>query len=102
MGRAVRLSSVTASFGPIPGGSAEIKVGNSDLRSPAALRTFTTVSSQGGVGGTVTFRGHSAVTGRYLLIWFTQLPPQTAGSASSYEAEIFNVTVRGAVSPPGG
>jgi serine/threonine protein kinase len=102
MGQAVRLSSVTVSFGPVPGASAEIKVGSSDLRSPAALRMFTTVSSRAGVGGTVTFREHSAVTGRYVLIWFTQLPPQTAGSTGSYEAEIFNVTVRGVVSPHSG
>jgi hypothetical protein len=102
MGRAVRLSSVTVSFGPVPGANAEIKVGNSDLRSPAALRMFTTVSSQAGVGGTVTFREHSAVTGRYVLIWFTQLPPHTAGSTGSYEAEIFNVTARGVVSPHSG
>jgi serine/threonine protein kinase len=102
MGRAVRLSSVSVAFGPVPGANAEIKIGNSDLRSLAALRMFTTVSSQAGVGGTVTFREHSAVTGRYVLIWLTQLPPQTAGSTGSYEAEIFNVTVRGVVSPHSG
>jgi len=37
-----------------------------------------------------------------VLIWFTRLPPQTAGSAGTYEAAIFNVTVRGVVSPHGG
>jgi hypothetical protein len=102
MGRSVRLSSVTVSFGPVPGASVQIKVGNSDLRSPAALRTFTTVSRRAGVGGTVRFQVHRAVTGRYVLIWFTRLPPQTAGSAGTYEAEIFNVTVRGVVSSHGG
>lgn len=102
MGRAVRLSSVTVSFGPVPGANAQIKVGNSGHRSLAALRTFTTVSRQSGVGGTVTFREYSAITGRYVLIWFTRLPPRTAGSTGSYEAEIFNVTVRGVVSPRSG
>jgi len=102
MGRAVRLSSVTVSFGNVPGVNAQIKVGNSNLRSPAALRMFTTVSRRAGVGGTVRFPEHSAVTGRYVLIWLTRLPPQTAGSAGTYEAEILNVTVRGVVSPHGG
>jgi hypothetical protein len=63
---------------------------------------FTTVSRQVGVGGTVRFQVHRAVTGRYVLIWLTRLPPQTAGSAGTYEAVIFNVTVRGVVSPHGG
>ncbi len=102
MGRPVKLSSLTVSFGAVPGADVDIKVGNSDIRSPAALRMFTTVSSKAGVGGTVTFGVHSALTGRYVLIWFTRLPPQTAGSAGTYEAEIFSVTVRGAVSPRGG
>jgi hypothetical protein len=97
MGRPVRLSSVTVSFGAAPGADVAIEVGNSDTRSPAVLRTFTTVSRKADVGGAVTFPGHGTAAGRYVLIWFTRLPPQTPGSASSYEAEIFNVTVRGTV-----
>jgi hypothetical protein len=97
MGRPVRLSSVTVSFGAVPGADVNIEVGNTDTRSPATLRTFTTVSRQAGLSGTVTFRGRGAASGRYLLIWFTRLPPQTAGSTGTYEAEISDVTVRGTV-----
>ena len=57
MGRPVRLSSVTVSFGAVPGANVAIEVGNSDTRSAAALGTFTTVSRKADVGGAVTFRG---------------------------------------------
>ena len=33
-------------------------------------------------------------TGRYVLIWITDLPP-LAGSQGEYEAMIYNVVVRG-------
>jgi hypothetical protein len=37
----------------------------------------------------------SKATGRYVLIWFTKLPPKSSGSASQYEAQIFNIVARG-------
>ena len=47
------------------------------------------------MGGTHTFTVHSSATGRYVLIWFTKLPPQSAGSTSQFQAKIYNVIVRG-------
>ena len=102
MGLPVKLSSLTVSFGAVPGADVDIKVGNSDIRSPAALAHVHHGEQQGRVGGTVTFGVHSALTGRYVLIWFTRLPPQTAGSAGTYEAEIFSVTVRAQFHPAAG
>ena len=56
----------------------------------------------GGGGGGFISSILVAILGAVVLIWLTRLPPQTAGSAGTYEAEILNVTVRGVVSPHGG
>jgi hypothetical protein len=94
MGRPVRLSSVTVTFGPAPGANVRIELGNSDARSPATLRSFTTVARATGVGGSHTFTVSSTATGRFVLLWFTKLPPGASGQYP-YEAEVFNVTVKG-------
>jgi serine/threonine protein kinase len=94
MGKPVRLASVTVTFGHIPGADVQIEVGNSDTRSPATLSTFKTVATGNDLAGTYTFTAHGNATGRYVLIWFTKLPPM-AHSANRYMAEVFNVIVRG-------
>jgi hypothetical protein len=95
MGRKVRLSSVQVTFGSIPGADVQIKLGNNNTRDPSTLNSFTTVASGTNLGGTHTFAVHSSATGRYVLIWFTKLPPQSAGSTDRFEAKIYNVIVRG-------
>ncbi len=95
MGTAVRLSSVQVAFGSIPGADVQIKLGNNNTRAPSTLSSFTTVASGTNLGGTHTFTVHSSATGRYVLIWFTKLPPQSAGSADRFEAKVYNVIVRG-------
>jgi hypothetical protein len=104
MGRRVRLRSVTVTFGAEPGADVAVEIGGSHthggggalagsgtLAAPA-LGTFTTVATADGVGGTHTFRTSSPARGRYLLIWFTRLPP--AGS-DRFQAEVYGITVRG-------
>jgi serine/threonine protein kinase len=93
MGKLVRLSSVTLTLGPTPGANVHIELGNQNARSPATLHSFTTVAQASNVGGTHKFTVSSKATGRYVLIWFTKLPPNSAGQ---FEAEVFNVTLRGA------
>jgi hypothetical protein len=95
MGKQVSLSSVTVTLGAIPGANVHIELGNDNTRSPAALHSFTTVASQKNVGGQVTFPVTSKTTGRYVLIWFTKLPPQGSGSGS-FEAKVYDVVVKGA------
>jgi serine/threonine protein kinase len=95
MGRKVKLASVQVTFGSIPGADVQIKLGNSNVRTPSVMSGFTTVASATNVAGTHTFTVHSSATGRYVLIWFTKLPPQTAGSTSQFEAKIYNAIVRG-------
>jgi serine/threonine protein kinase len=95
MGRRVRVSSVTVTLGPVPGADLRVEVGNSDTRAPATLRGFTTVARHRNAGGTVTFTARAAAEGRFVLLWFTRLPPQAPGSTGLFQAEIFNVVVRG-------
>jgi hypothetical protein len=95
MGRQVRLSSVRVTFGFIPGADVQIMLGNDNTRTPSALDSFKTVARGTGLAGTHTFTVTSRATGRYVLIWFTKLPPQSAGSSNRFEAKVFNVVVRG-------
>jgi hypothetical protein len=94
MGRTVRLSSVRVTFGPVAAADVQIKVGNSDPRSAAAVSAMTTVVRADNIGGTHSFTLRRWATGRYVLIWFTRLPPE-AGAPGRYQAEIFNVILRG-------
>lgn len=94
MGKAVRLSSVQVTFGASVGANVAIEVGNNNTRAVSTLSSFTTVAKATGIGGTYTFRTTSSATGRYVLIWFTKLPP-LAGSSSKFEAQIYNIVVRG-------
>jgi putative peptide zinc metalloprotease protein len=92
MGRPVTVSSVTIRFGRARGADVSIEVGNHDKLAAATLSTFTTVAKADGVGGTRTLTAARAVRGRYVLIWFTKLPPAGSGR---FAAKIFNVIIRG-------
>ena len=92
MGRAVRISSVTVTFGSVPGADVSLEVGNHDTLSAATLATFRTVAAANDIGGTHTFTARHSARGRYVLIWFTKLPPAGSGQ---FAAEIFSIVVRG-------
>jgi hypothetical protein len=86
--------SVTVNFGSIPGADVSILVGSSPARSAANLASMTKVAGGNDVSGQVTFRITKSVTGRYLIIWFTKLPPKP-GSGHWYMGQVDNVVVRG-------
>jgi serine/threonine protein kinase len=101
MGKQVRLSQVVVQFGASCCADVEIEIGNDNNPVPATLNAFTEVASSTTAHGATTFDVTSNTTGRYVLIWITRLPP-LAGSASQYEAQIYNVIVHGsAVSQSG-
>ncbi len=104
MGRSVRLSSVQVLFGPLPGADVQIKIGNPATPLPgpdnaaaaqADANGMTTVAQKTDVGGAVTFTVSSKASGRYVLIWFTKLPPMTGHNPNKFQADIFNVVVKG-------
>ena len=92
MGSAVRLSQVAVQFGSQCCAHVNIEIGNSN--SPSAKGSFTTVASSTTASGNTTFPVSSSATGRYVLIWFTYLPP-LAGSPNEYQAQIYDVSIHG-------
>jgi cytoskeletal protein RodZ len=87
MGHTVMISSVRLSLGGSRGADLELRVGGSPT-----LADLRTVATSAGAGGTVQLSLTSPAHARYLLIWFTKLPPDNAGT---YQASVYRVTVRG-------
>jgi hypothetical protein len=94
MGRPVRLSQVGVLFGSNCCTTAKIYLGNSSEKSRTALNDFKLVAPSAAASGNHVFTTSHDVTGRYVLIWITSLPPKE-GSANQYQALIYNVVVRG-------
>jgi hypothetical protein len=97
MSEKVLLAAVTVTFGPAPGADVAVKVGDDDTLAAATMTTFTTVAAADGIGGRHVFKiAKSTRSGRYVLIWFTRLPPVGPGK---YQAQIFSMVLRGWRSP---
>jgi hypothetical protein len=94
MGKPCRITSVQIQFGSVPGADVQLKVGSSDARTAANEASMTTVASKNDVSGLETFSIAQPVTGRYLVVWFTQLPPM-AHTHGRYQAQVFTIIVRG-------
>jgi hypothetical protein len=97
LGKRVNVSQVTVLFGNVPGSHVRIEVGNTGTgtgtdRAPPP--GFTTLSHSANAFGSVTFTGHHAISGQFVLIWFTKLASQS-GSSGHYQSDVFNVVVRG-------
>jgi serine/threonine protein kinase len=94
MGRSVRLNQLKIQFGTTCCTHVQIELGNTSTVSQAALGTFTPVQSSASAVNSTTFNVTSKATGRYVLIWITDLPA-LAGQQGRYETLISDVTVRG-------
>ncbi len=87
MGHRVTVTSVRIELGPYAGADLQLRVGDK-----AALSGLRVAARADGAGGSLRLRFRSAETGRYLLIWFTLLPPDGAGT---YQVFVHQVTVQG-------
>jgi hypothetical protein len=87
MGETVNLSRVRLVLGTPVGADVQVRVGNLSVPSELAV-----AASASGVGGTVELPVTSAASGRYVLIWFTQLPPDSQGK---YQVSVYSATVYG-------
>ena len=87
MGRTVTVSSVRVSLGPRSGAIIQLRAGSKPL--PAWLPRVATAAN---AGGTAQLKPGAPVHVRYLLIWFTKLPPDNAGH---YQAAVYRITVQG-------
>jgi cytoskeletal protein RodZ len=87
MGRTVTVSSVRLSLAGRSGADIDLRAGSKPV-----LSWLPRVASATNAGGTVPFRLSTPVHVRYLLIWFTKLPPDNAGT---YRASVYRITVQG-------
>ncbi len=87
MGRSVTITSVRLSLAGRPGADLQVRVGGSPV-----LAELRSVARSSGAGGTIRLSLTKPVQARYLLIWFTQLPPDSSGT---YQASVYDITVRG-------
>ncbi len=95
MGRRVNVSSVTVTFGNVPGTHVRVMVGNTGTGTGQAPPPgMTTLDKSANAFGQVTFTGHGTASGRFILIWFTKLAAQS-GQSGNFQADVFNVVVRG-------
>ena len=88
MGRPVRPSQVTIQFGASCCAHVVLEVGNSNTVSTATLSTFTPVQSSSAAHGSTTYDVTKQVTGRYLLIWITDLPPLAGQPGQVRDADL--------------
>jgi cytoskeletal protein RodZ len=87
MGRPVSITAARITFGSAPGAHVQLRAGNSP--SLSALRP---VAHTGNARGVVNLSVASPKQGRYLLIWFTKLPPDAAGT---FQARVAAIRVSG-------
>jgi cytoskeletal protein RodZ len=87
MGRTVTISSVRLSLGGRPGAELQLRAGSRPV-----LADLQSVASSSGGDGPLTLRFSTPVHARYLLIWFTKLPPDEAGT---YQVSVYRITVHG-------
>jgi len=87
MGRRVTISSVRIYLGPYGGANLQLRVGDT-----ATVEGLKAVARASGAGGAVSLRLRVPARARYLLIWFTLLPPNGAGQ---FQASVYRVVVYG-------
>ncbi len=87
MGHRVTVDKVRIRLGAARGAHFQIRVGwgHGLPRLPVAARSA-------GPGGVIKLPLSSPAHGRYVLVWFTKLPPDPAGT---FQVRVFNVVVRG-------
>jgi cytoskeletal protein RodZ len=87
MGRTVTISAVRLSLGDHPGASLQLRAGGRPV-----LADLHPVATSAGASGTVELSLAAPAHARYLLVWFTKLPPDNAGT---YQASIYAIKVQG-------
>ncbi len=74
------------------GSNVEVRVADKVLSDPAL---WTPLASAVGAKDTIDLRAPRPVTGRYVLIWITRVPPAAESSPGVYQGGVRNVVVRG-------
>ena len=88
LGRTATITSVRIDLASYQGANLQLRVGDTD----GALSSLRVAAVADDVGGTVRLHLRSPQQARYVLIWFTLLPPNGAGQ---YQASVYHVVVNG-------
>jgi hypothetical protein len=87
MGKPVVITSAQITLGSAAGASLQLRVGN-----VPALADLRPVASASDAGGVLRLQPGHPARARYLLIWFTRLPPDPAGT---FQASISGIRLKG-------
>jgi len=87
MGRPVTITAVRVTLGRTRGADFQLRVG-----AAPALADLRPVAHAAGAGGVVRLRLTAPARGRYLLLWFTRLPPDPAGT---FQASVYDLRLDG-------
>lgn len=85
MGRPVTITAVLVTLGGQSGADLE-------LRGSTTLAALTTLADAADVGGSVDIPLSQPAYARYILLWFTKLPPDGAGT---YQVTVHGITIHG-------
>jgi hypothetical protein len=86
MGNTVTITAVRVTLGAATGASLQIRIGNQPM-----LADLRPAASSAGPGGVVRMTLGRPARGRYVLVWFTRLPP---GPAGTYQAAVYGIGVK--------
>jgi hypothetical protein len=89
LGGEVTVDSLRLTLGSAPGADVQVFVGGSP-----SLPGQAAVSSAADVSGSVKLLTGSGATGRYVIVWFTQVPPNS-DPAGTYQVSVYDVAVDG-------
>ncbi|HUK67895.1 MAG TPA: hypothetical protein VLW50_03910 [Streptosporangiaceae bacterium] len=88
MGHSVTITNVRVLLGSVPGADVQLRIGDSTQ----ALGDMGVAARARDAGGQITLRPAAAYRGRYVLVWFTKLPPDGDGT---FQADVYEVAVHG-------
>ena len=87
MGRRVTITSAQIMLGGVRGADVQLRAGNAPV-----LADLREIASAAGAGGTVRMWPTATVHAKYVLIWFTRLPPDAKGT---FQASVHDVHLHG-------
>jgi hypothetical protein len=88
MGRAITLARARIKLGNASGATLQLRAGTT----AATLQDLPVTATATDARGWVVLHPRKPVHARYLLIWFTKLPPDPSGT---YQASIFTIQLKG-------
>jgi hypothetical protein len=87
MGKPTTITAARITLGSAHGAGFQLRVGASP-----AMADLPPVAHAANTGGVVRLRLNSPAHGRYVLIWFTNLPPDSSGT---FQVSVYNVRLQG-------